>query len=152
MAQGKTYGITFHFRDSFDGKYLDLTDFDEDEIKTDLIHLLLTRKGSRYFLPNFGTRLYEYIFEPLDGPTFNEIETEIKDSVTTYIPNLQITSVKVEPIISPDGQSDFATTYPGTGEITLPDLAINEHTAKVTINYNITSGVFNTSDFIIINI
>jgi len=31
-------------------------------------------------------------------------------------------------------------------------LAINEHTAKVTINYNITSGVFNTSDFIIINI
>ena len=152
MAQGKTYGITFPFRDSFDGKYLDLTDFDEDEIKTDLIHLLLTRKGSRYFLPNFGTRLYEYIFEPLDGPTFNEIETEIKDAVTTYIPNLQITSVKVEPIISPDGQSNLVTTYPGTGEITLPDLAINEHTAKVTINYNITSGVFNTSDFIIINI
>ena len=152
MAQGKTYGITFPFRDSFDGKYLDLTDFDEDEIKTDLIHLLLTRKGSRYFLPNFGTRLYEYIFEPLDGPTFNEIETEIKAAVTTYIPNLQITSVKVEPIISPDGQSDLATTFPGTGEITLPDLAINEHTAKVTINYNITSGVFNTSDFIIINI
>ena len=58
MAQGKTYGITFPFRDSFDGKYLDLTDFDEDEVKTDLIHLLLTRKGSRYFLPNFGTRLY----------------------------------------------------------------------------------------------
>lgn len=152
MAQGKTYGITFPFRDSFDGKYLDLTDFDEDEVKTDLVHLLLTRKGSRYFLPNFGTRLYEYIFEPLDGPTFNEIETGIKDSVTAYIPNLQITSVKVEPIISPDGQSDLSTTFPGTGEITLPDLAINEHTAKVTINYNITSGVFNTSDFIIINI
>lgn len=152
MAQGKTYGITFPFRDSFDGKYLDLTDFDEDEVKTDLVHLLLTRKGSRYFLPNFGTRLYEYIFEPLDGPTFNEIETEIKDSVTAYIPNLQITSVKVEPIISPDGQSDLSTTFLGTGEITLPDLAINEHTAKVTINYNITSGVFNTSDFIIINI
>jgi phage baseplate assembly protein W len=152
MAQGKTYGITFPFRDSFDGKYLDLTDYEEDEIKTDLIHLLLTRKGSRYFLPNFGTRLYEYIFEPLDGPTFNEIESEIKDAVSTYIPNLLVTSVKVEPIISPDGQSDFTTTFPETGEVTLPDLATNEHTAKVTINYSITSGVFNTSDFIIINI
>ena len=152
MANGKTYGLSFPFVDSFNGKYLDLTDYAAEEIRSNLIHLLLTRKGSRYYLPDFGTRLYEYIFEPLDGPTFNEIETEIKDAVTTYIPNLQITSVKVEPIISPDGQSDLATTFPETGEMTLPDLAINEHTAKVTINYNITSGVFNTSDFIIINI
>ena len=152
MANGITYGISFPFVDSYVGKYLDCSDTSDEEIRSSLVHLLLSRKGTRYFLPDFGSRLYEYIFEPLDGPTFNEIETEIKDSVTTYIPNLQITSVKVEPIISPDGQSDFATTYPGTGEITLPDLAINEHTAKVTINYNITSGVFNTSDFIIINI
>jgi len=152
MANGLTYGINFPFQDSKVGKYLDLSEYTNDEIRSNLIHLLLTRNGSRYFLPNFGTRLYEYIFEPLDGPTFNEIETEIKDAVTTYIPNLQITSVKVEPIISPDGQSDLSTTFPETGELTLPDLAINEHTAKVTINYNITSGVFNTSDFIIINI
>ena len=89
MANGKTYGITFPFRDSFDGKYLDLTEYAQEEIRTDLIHLLLTRKGSRYFLPDFGTRLYEYIFEPLDGPTFNQIEAEIRDSVEKYIPNLE---------------------------------------------------------------
>jgi phage baseplate assembly protein W len=151
MANGKTYGITFPFRDSFDGKYLDLTDYSEEEIKTNLTHLLLTKKGTRYFMPDFGTRLYEYIFEPLDGPTFNDIESEIKDSVQKYIPNLQITSVKVEPIISPDGDSNL-TTFNETDGLTLPDLATNEHTAKVTINYNVTSNVFNTSDFIIINI
>ncbi len=88
MADGKTYGITFPFRDSFDGKYLDLTDYASEEIRTNLTHLLLTRRGSRYFLPEFGTRLYEYIFEPLDGPTFNDIQSEIKDSVSKYIPNL----------------------------------------------------------------
>jgi hypothetical protein len=27
MANGKTYGLTFPFIDSFDGKYLDLTDY-----------------------------------------------------------------------------------------------------------------------------
>ena len=94
MADGKTYGINFPFRDSFDGKYLDLSDYSDEEVRSSLIHLLLTRKGSRYFLPKFGTRLYEYIFEPLDGPTFSDIETEIRDSVETYIPNLVITLLK----------------------------------------------------------
>ena len=65
MSNGKTYGIAFPFNISNQGKYLRLTQTANDEIRTDLIHLLLTRKGSRYFLPDFGTRLYEYIFEYL---------------------------------------------------------------------------------------
>ena len=38
------------------------------KIRADLLHLILTRKGSRYYLPDFGTRIYEFIFEPMDGP------------------------------------------------------------------------------------
>ena len=93
MANGRTYGIAFPFNDSQDGKYLKLTQTANDEIRTDLIHLLLTRKGSRYFLPDFGTRLYEYIFEPLDSPTFNNIESEIKQSCEKYLPQLLITNI-----------------------------------------------------------
>ena len=63
MANGITYGINFPFQDSKVGKYLDLSEYTNDEIRSNLIHLLLTRKGSRFFLPDFGTRLYEYIFE-----------------------------------------------------------------------------------------
>ena len=103
MANGKTYGINFPFRDSFDGKYLDLSDTTDEEIRSSLIHLLLTRKGSRYFLPDFGTRLYEFIFEPLDGPTFNDIESEIKDSVEKYIPNLTVTSINVTALTDEEG-------------------------------------------------
>ena len=95
MANGKTYGLSFPFVDSFDGKYLDLTDFAAEEIRSNLIHLLLTRKGSRYYLPDFGTRLYEYIFEPLDGPTFRNIESEIRDSVERYMPQLQLTNISI---------------------------------------------------------
>jgi phage baseplate assembly protein W len=152
MANGRTYGITFPFRDSFDGKYLDLTDYDNEEIRSNLIHLLLTRKGARYFLPDFGTRLYEYIFEPLDGPTFNQIEAEIRDSVETYIPNLLIKSISVyaatEDIttsVTTEGTLDVNTyNLPGRNEY--------EYTAKVKIDYTITNGVFNSSDFIIINL
>jgi len=61
MADGKTYGINFPFGQSQDGKYLSLSQTPEEEIRTDLLHLILTRKGSRYYLPNFGTRIYEFI-------------------------------------------------------------------------------------------
>ena len=153
MANGKTYGITFPFRNSFDGKYLDLTDYDDQEIRSDLIHLLLTRKGARYFLPDFGTRLYEYIFEPLDGPTFNQIESEIRDSVQTYIPNLQINNISVYA-----ATDDFLNTTVTTqnevinNTFDIPGKTYIEYTAKVKIDYTITTDAFNKSDFVIINI
>jgi phage baseplate assembly protein W len=153
MANGVTYGITFPFRDSFDGKYLDLTDFEDQEIRSSLIHLLLTRKGDRYFLPDFGTRLYEYIFEPLDGPTFNQIESEIRDSVEKYIPNLQINGISVTDASSEEGPNPTTTQDGMTNNtIALPGRANLEYTAKVRIDYTITNNVFNQSDFIIINI
>ena len=153
MANGVTYGITFPFRDSFDGKYLDLTDFEDQEIRSSLIHLLLTRKGTRYFLPDFGTRLYEYIFEPLDGPTFNQIESEIRDSVGKYIPNLQINTISITDASTEEGANPKTTQDGMTNNtIALPGRAGLEYTAKVRIDYTITNNVFNQSDFIIINI
>ena len=153
MANGVTYGITFPFRDSFDGKYLDLTDFEDQEVRSSLIHLLLTRKGARYFLPDFGTRLYEYIFEPLDGPTFNQIESEIRDSVGKYIPNLQINTISITDASTEEGTNPTTTQDGMTNNtIALPGRAGLEYTAKVRIEYTITNNVFNQSDFIIINI
>ena len=153
MANGKTYGINFPFRDSFNGKYLDLSDNSDEEIRTDLIHLLLTRKGARYFLPDFGTRLYEFIFEPLDGPTFNDIESEIKDSVEKYIPNLTVTSINVTALTDEEGTN--VVTSGGNVQprsYDLPGKTVEEYTAKVRIDYQITDDVFSSKDFVIINI
>jgi phage baseplate assembly protein W len=58
MAEGKTYGINFPFRDSSKGTYFSLSEESDEEIRSSLVHLLLTRKGTRYYLPDFGTRLY----------------------------------------------------------------------------------------------
>ena len=150
MANGVTYGITFPFKDSFNGKFLDLSDTSEEEIKSSLIHLLLTKKGSRYFMPNFGTRLYEFIFEPLDSPTFDQIETEIKEAVETYIPGLTITSVKIEPAAV--AQDSLQYSNESANEFNFNNTPEVEYTAKVRINYNITNNVFNTPGFVIINI
>ena len=152
MANGVTYGINFPFKDSVDGRYLDLSKTPEKELRTDLIHLLLTRKGSRYFLPDFGTRLYEYIFEPLDGPTFSQIEAEIRDAVQKYIPNLKITGLQVYDA-STEEESDNRTVISGDERVfRVPGIATKEHTAKVRIDFVVTSNAFQSSDFIIINI
>jgi phage baseplate assembly protein W len=113
---------------------------------------LLTRKGYRYYLPDFGTRLYEYIFEPLDGPTFSEIEGEIRDSVEKYMPGVQITNISITDaslgeedkgtFINPDGEREFK----------VQGISEKEHTAKIKIDYKVTNQAFESSDFVIINI
>lgn len=152
MADGTTYGLFFPFQDSRKGDYLALTEFEQQEIRSDLIHLLLTRKGTRYFLPDFGSRLYEYIFEPLDGPTFSEIESEIRDSVAKYMPGILITSIKItDASMGEENQGTYINQY-GEKEFTVPNIAQLEHTAKVRIDYRNTNNAFNSSDFVIINI
>jgi len=110
MANGTTYGLNFPFRDSRRGDYLELTEFQAQEIKADLIHLLLTRKGSRYFLPQFGTRLYEFLFEPFDGLTFDAIESDIRDAINTFMPNLIVNNITIEPASIEDESSAGASS------------------------------------------
>jgi len=153
MSNGITYGITFPFRDSFNGRYLDLSDTPEQEIRNSLANLLLTRKGTRYFLPDFGTRLLEYIFEPLDGPTFQNIQSEIRDSVEKFMPQLQLTNINIS---APTGEAAGATVTTA-GNVVNPQLQmtnqnVTEYTATVRIDYSITNDVFNSKDFIILNI
>ena len=122
------------------------------EIRANLVHLLLTRKGSRYFLPDFGSRLYEYIFEPLDGPTFSDIESEIQDSIRTYMPNLQVTNITVEPASAGlENKGETINQY-GEREFRVTNIANLEHTAKIKIDYRITDSAFESQDFVIINI
>jgi phage baseplate assembly protein W len=152
MADGKTYGINFPFNDSREGKYLSLSNTASDEIRTDLIHLLLTRKGTRYYLPDFGTRLYEFIFEPLDGPTFSDIESEIREAAEVYLPGITITNISIT--AASDGEEDKGSYINDNDErvFRVPNISDNEHTAKVKIDYTVNNDVFNSSDFVIINI
>jgi len=147
-----TYGIDYPFRDSEIGNYVRMTNTPEREIRADLIHLLLTRKGSRYFLPDFGTRLYEYIFDQNDLVTFNYIEDEIRESVKKYIPNLDINSITV--ISAEDDPDNVMSNMENEDErlFRVSDSATKPYTAKVKIDYTVNNGAFTTSDFIILNI
>jgi len=92
----QTINIDFPFRDSINGDFIKLNDNDADAIKADLMHLLLTNKGERLYLPDFGTNLRKFIFEPNDSLTFSDVKAEINETVNKYIPKLKITTISVE--------------------------------------------------------
>jgi len=154
MANGITYGLHFPFLNSPAGLYVRATDTTDEEIKSNLLHLLLTRRGTRYYLPDFGTRLYEFIFEPLDAQTFNSMKDEIYEQVRTYIPNLTITNITIEPYTEADapiGEVDVELL--GQADIyRLPGANTADYTAKIKIEYIDEASAFGSRNFVIINI
>jgi len=128
MAKGKYININYPFKDSTKGFFLDLNSNDKDAIKADLMHLILTRKGQRLYLPDFGTDLLKFIFEPNESMTHMGIEEEIKTVVKKYLPNLNLVNFSVD------------------------ESSESEYAAIVTIEYTITDGVFTESDIVKINI
>lgn len=155
------YGIDFPFRQSLFGDYLRMTVNEDEEVRANLIHLLLTKKGTRYFLPDFGTRLYEYIFNQNDISTFGQIEDEIRESVRKYIPNLDINSIKVTS--AEDEEESNTSMSNGLVQNTRTEYqddrlyrsgtsSTKPYTAKIRIDYTVNNGTFGISNFVIINV
>jgi hypothetical protein len=147
-----TYGVDFPFRDSLEGKFLKMTTTPEREIRANLIHLLLTKKGSRYFLPDFGTRLYQFIFDQNDAVTFDLIQEEIRDVVKKYIPNLEINNIDVMSAEDDPNQVNSFAQNEDERLFRVSDAKDKPYTAVVKINYTVDNGAFSSSDFIILNI
>ncbi len=94
MAKTRYINIDFPFRDSKKGFYFELNQTDIDAIRADLLHLLLTNKGERLYLPDFGSDLKKYIFEPNDDITHSDIKDNLNETISKYIPNLIINSIE----------------------------------------------------------
>jgi len=93
MADVRYINIDFPFRDSEKGFYFKLNQTDKDAIKADLLHLLLTNKGERLYMPEFGSDLRKYIFQPNDNITHSEIKDNLNQTIKKYIPNLVVDSI-----------------------------------------------------------
>ena len=158
MAEGFTYGVNFPFDTSTRGDALKMTETTSDEVRSVLLHLLLTRKGSRYYLPDFGTRLYEFLFEPLDVVSFDIIESDIRDSVSKYIPNLVINKVTIEPLNQNEEVQGDRLSFDDVGLSSRdkvyrsPGNGTYQNTAKIKIEYTTNNNSFAGSEVVIINI
>lgn len=66
-----------------------------EQIKADIIQLLLTNPGERVMMPDFGTPLRTLIFEPNDPALETTAQKMISDSITKWEPRVVITAINV---------------------------------------------------------
>ncbi len=64
-------------------------------IKNNLRQLLLTEKGERIMLPDYGLSLRKYVFEPLDEVTYFLIKTDILKTLYKYFSLVKVLTVAV---------------------------------------------------------
>ena len=76
------------------GKYKKFTLTDNELIKRDLLNALTIREGELPGRPSFGTRLWNFIFEPNTPDIVRQITAEL-ERTTTYDPRIQINDVIV---------------------------------------------------------
>lgn len=89
-----SYNITYPFKDDNETRsFIQMNQVTKDSYSSNLLLLLLTQKGERYYESDYGTNLLKYIFEPNDQLTATQVEEEIRNTVALYIPEVKITSV-----------------------------------------------------------
>lgn len=66
-----------------------------DQARSNLKNLLLTKKGERVLQPNFGSGLQDLLFEPIDEEFENKLVDTITESVSTWLPYINIEDIDV---------------------------------------------------------
>jgi len=76
----------------------------KEQIRFNLINLILTSKGERIENPNFGTNLRSQLFGQMTEEILLVIKDDIIDSVSLYIPEVSIQDVEL--VIEPNEVSN----------------------------------------------
>jgi phage baseplate assembly protein W len=72
----------------------------KEQIKYNLINLLLTNPGERIMNPEFGCGLRKALFEQITENTENYIKQLITNSINIYIPNIEVDQILIEPDVN----------------------------------------------------
>jgi len=69
----------------------------KEQIKSNLVNLLLTDVGERVMNPTFGCNLRRFIFEGITESNLSNLIISLSDSIRTFIPEITVTSIEVVP-------------------------------------------------------
>ncbi len=96
LDKNRAIGISLPFNA---GGVFNQTYSTKDQIKSNLINLLLTYKGERIENPEFGADLPRLLFEPITEDYYPRIRNQIISSVNIYVPEVTILSIEITPNI-----------------------------------------------------
>jgi phage baseplate assembly protein W len=95
----------------------------QDQLRYNIINLLLTDRRERVFVPNFGAGIASQVFEQITPETLATLESIVKSSVENQFPNVAVTKVLATPTYDENAvnvQVQYSITNTGqTDQITL---------------------------------
>jgi phage baseplate assembly protein W len=101
-----------------------------DQIRSDLISLIMTNPGERPMLPTFGTPLDRFLFEPNDTILAMDVRNAIIESIRLWDPRVTITNIEVSiGLNSSDINDTSVNTY--SSEF----MNDNDHSLSIKINF-----------------
>lgn len=115
IQSNKFVGVTLPFNNPKGIFYQSKTNI--KQLFSNVRNLLLTTRGERYMLPDFGTNLKNILFENItsEDQFLDSIKTDIVESLGTWMPFLTIEKLTID--VNPDSS----------------DLAENDHAIKIDL-------------------
>ena len=69
---------------------------DVEAVKQSVRNILLTRRGEKFFDPNFGGSLTEFLFENFDPIVEAEMNQRIVNTLRNYEPRVKVLNIEIE--------------------------------------------------------
>jgi phage baseplate assembly protein W len=98
-----------------------------EQIKFNVVNLVLTSKGERIENPNFGTTLRSQLFGQMTEDTLDSVREDIINSIALYIPEVVVRNIEL--LIEPNESSNTLLV-----KITYVIL-ISGETDNITVNF-----------------
>ncbi len=71
--------------------------YNDQALLESVTNIIATEPGQRIMYPDFGTKLNQYVFEPIDPITAFNIQKEIEFALTKYEPRIENLFINVTP-------------------------------------------------------
>lgn len=70
---------------------------DADSVKQAIIDIILTRVGEREFVPLYGSRVYNILFEKINELTALQLKDEINVALENWEPRIKVNKINITP-------------------------------------------------------
>ena len=67
-----------------------------NQIKADLLALLMTNQGDRTMLPQYGANLRQFLFEPADSILISQVRAQIIQQINLWEPRVVINNITIQ--------------------------------------------------------
>lgn len=88
-------GVTLPFRRGNSGYFEASTEI-LPQVKSNFKNLIMTRIGERLAQPEFGCRIWEYVFEQWTPDTVNGVRDSVIEAVDRWMPFLELIQIDIQ--------------------------------------------------------